>query len=156
MTKVICCCMLMVPIKSELFLSLFRNFFYPKPLFPRWAMWLQSNGLFLSRNIQTQVTDGGMGARGEGGWGHRFLEILYPPPTVYFFFLELLIQHPSHMHQMFKVAEAYRGIILFLMTSFSSSHLRRIIFFLINFSGLQKYFFPIFQLLNSTEAASDN
>ena len=61
-------------------------FFYPKPLFPRWAMWLQSNGLFLSRKIQTQVTDGGMGARGEGGWGHRFLEILYPPPTVYFFF----------------------------------------------------------------------
>ena len=43
-------------------------FFYPKPLFPRWAMWLQSNGLFFSSKSSNT------GDR--GGSGHRFLEIL--------------------------------------------------------------------------------
>ena len=95
MTKVIGCCMLMVPIKSEPLLSLFFLllfflsfffvpffwlkfriiFFYPKHLFPRWAMSLQSNGLFLSRKVHTQVTEVG-GGGGKGGWGHKVLEIL--------------------------------------------------------------------------------
>ena len=55
---------------SIFFLFKFRIiiFFNPKPLFPRWAMWLQSNGLFRgSKNSNT-------GDR--GGSGHRFLEIL--------------------------------------------------------------------------------
>ena len=79
-----------------------------------------------------------------------------PLPLFFFFFLELPIEHPSHMHQMIKVRMTYRGIILLSMAWFSSSHLRRINFFLINFSGLQQKVFPIFKLPNSTEAAYDN
>ena len=91
MTNKVIYCLFAVLIKSELLLPLpifsvtffsfsfflfhfflfkFRIiiFFYPKPLFPRWAMWLQSNGLFFSsKNSNT-------GDR--GGSGHRFLEIL--------------------------------------------------------------------------------
>ena len=91
MTNKVIYCLFAVLIKSELLLPLpifsvtfffffffwsifflfkFRIiiFFNPKPLFPRWAMWLQSNGLFFSsKNSNT-------GDR--GGSGHRFLEIL--------------------------------------------------------------------------------
>ena len=65
-------------------------------------------------------------------WKFRILFFWYPRKfyiaalTVCFFFLELPIEHPSHMHQIFKVPVPCREIILLSMTSFSSSHLRRI------------------------------
>ena len=57
----------------------------------------------------------------------------------------------------FKASVTYREIILLSIAWFSSSHLTRITnIFFINFCGLQQDVFPIFKLLNSTEAAYDN
>ena len=56
----------------------------------------------------------------------------------------------------FKASVSYGEIVLLSMAWFSSSHLEGLQIFFINFSGLQQEVFPIFKLLNSTEADYDN
>ena len=85
-------------------------------------------------------------------WKFHMLFFWYPrkfhiPLPLFNFFLELSIEHPSHMHWMFKtfkVPVAYRGIILLSMVSLSSSHLRRIKKFFNKFFWLTTKFFSGF------------
>ena len=68
------------------------------------------------------------------------------------------IEYQSHVHRIFKAPVAYRGIIQSLVNGlvFIMSFEKDYKYCFINFCCLQQEVFPIFKLLNSTEAAYDN